>query len=194
MISIQTGSLSVMPSVLLCNSRNAGDGVDSAEDLGSFQPYPSTLPGILNGSARQLFQRLQGPMEEDTLKSHFECAGTTSSSLNSGSHTSGLPISNQRPTPPVHPTSGANSICYKDLLLPLSMKIVCHHHHAAFNTSSRDAQRYGVLRPASVSNNENQKMQPYNQIMLPSKNIQHSSMATPGSCKKSWHSYATWCK
>ncbi|KAF2549850.1 hypothetical protein F2Q68_00034631 [Brassica cretica] len=26
----------------------------------------------LKGSARQLFQRLQGPMEEDTLKSHFE--------------------------------------------------------------------------------------------------------------------------
>ncbi|KAG4921641.1 hypothetical protein JHK86_050454 [Glycine max] len=24
------------------------------------------------GSARQLFQRLQGPMEEDTLKSHFD--------------------------------------------------------------------------------------------------------------------------
>ncbi|KAF9621318.1 hypothetical protein IFM89_019404 [Coptis chinensis] len=33
-----------------------------------------------------------------------------------------------------------------------------------------------------------------NQIMLPSKNIQHSGVVTPGSCKKSWHSYATWCK
>lgn len=81
---------------------NAGDGADSAEDSGSSQPYPSTLPGIpeailfnfiyftsiasilklsssfcilihlIQGSARQLFQRLQGPMEEDTLKSHFE--------------------------------------------------------------------------------------------------------------------------
>nr|XP_043609211.1 chromatin modification-related protein EAF1 B-like isoform X2 [Erigeron canadensis] len=49
-----------------------GDGADSAEDSGSSQPYPSTLPGIPEGSARQLFQRLQGPMEEDTLKSHFE--------------------------------------------------------------------------------------------------------------------------
>ncbi|KAL4323737.1 hypothetical protein GQ457_11G003600 [Hibiscus cannabinus] len=38
----------------------------------SSQPYPSTLPGIPKGSARQLFQCLQGPMEEDTLKSHFE--------------------------------------------------------------------------------------------------------------------------
>ncbi|XP_071726711.1 chromatin modification-related protein EAF1 B-like isoform X2 [Rutidosis leptorrhynchoides] len=52
--------------------RNTGDGADSADDSGSSQPYPSTLPGIPEGSARQLFQRLQGPMEEDTLKSHFE--------------------------------------------------------------------------------------------------------------------------
>ncbi|KAK1420606.1 hypothetical protein QVD17_22328 [Tagetes erecta] len=48
------------------------DGADSAEDSVSSQPYPSTLPGIPEGSARQLFQRLQGPMEEATLKSHFE--------------------------------------------------------------------------------------------------------------------------
>lgn len=27
---------------------------------------------FIQGSARQLFQRLQGPMEEDTLKTHFE--------------------------------------------------------------------------------------------------------------------------
>ncbi|KAL0436159.1 UNVERIFIED_CONTAM: Chromatin modification-related protein EAF1 A [Sesamum radiatum] len=52
--------------------RTSGDGADSAEDSGSSQPYPSTLPGIPKGSARQLFQRLQGPMEEDMLKSHFE--------------------------------------------------------------------------------------------------------------------------
>ncbi|XP_029125967.1 chromatin modification-related protein EAF1 A-like [Cajanus cajan] len=53
--------------------RTTGDGADSAEDSGSSQSYPSTLPGIpKQGSARQLFQRLQGPMEEDTLKSHFE--------------------------------------------------------------------------------------------------------------------------
>ncbi|PPR86594.1 hypothetical protein GOBAR_AA34098 [Gossypium barbadense] len=50
----------------------SGDGADNADDSGSSQPYPSTLPGIPKGSARQLFQRLQGPMEEDTLKSHFE--------------------------------------------------------------------------------------------------------------------------
>ncbi|KAL8546567.1 hypothetical protein ACS0TY_006337 [Phlomoides rotata] len=52
--------------------RTPGDGADSAEDSGSSQPYPSTLPGIPKGSARQLFQRLQGPVEEETLKSHFE--------------------------------------------------------------------------------------------------------------------------
>ncbi|XP_020573993.1 chromatin modification-related protein EAF1 B-like isoform X2 [Phalaenopsis equestris] len=52
--------------------KSVGDGADSAEDSGSSQPYPSTLPGIPKGSARQLFQRLQGPMEEDTMKSHFE--------------------------------------------------------------------------------------------------------------------------
>ncbi|GER50641.1 helicase/SANT-associated [Striga asiatica] len=52
--------------------RTSGDGADSAEDSRSSQPYPSTLPGIPKGSARQLFQRLQEPIEEDTLKSHFE--------------------------------------------------------------------------------------------------------------------------
>ncbi|CAA7045810.1 unnamed protein product [Microthlaspi erraticum] len=52
--------------------KTAGDGADSAEDSGTSQSYPSTLPGIPKGSARQLFQRLQGPMEEDTLKCHFE--------------------------------------------------------------------------------------------------------------------------
>ncbi|KAL8146814.1 chromatin modification-related protein EAF1 B-like isoform X2 [Apium graveolens] len=49
-----------------------GEGADSADDSGSSQPYRSTLPGIPKGSARQLFQRLQGPMEEDTIKSHLE--------------------------------------------------------------------------------------------------------------------------
>lgn len=30
--------------------RNTGDGADSAEDSGSSQPYPSTLPGIPEAS------------------------------------------------------------------------------------------------------------------------------------------------
>ncbi|CAH9074311.1 unnamed protein product [Cuscuta epithymum] len=49
-----------------------GDGADSAEDPGNSQPYPSTLPGIPKGSARQLFQRLLGPVEEASRNSHFE--------------------------------------------------------------------------------------------------------------------------
>ncbi|CAH9074504.1 unnamed protein product [Cuscuta europaea] len=49
-----------------------GDGADSAEDPGTSQPYPSTLPGIPKGSARQLFQRLLGPVEEASRNSHFE--------------------------------------------------------------------------------------------------------------------------
>ncbi|KAM7265237.1 hypothetical protein ACFE04_002920 [Oxalis oulophora] len=50
--------------------RSGGDGADSAEDSGSSQSY--TLTGIPKGSARQLFRHLQSPMEEDTLRAHFE--------------------------------------------------------------------------------------------------------------------------
>ncbi|KAK9726544.1 hypothetical protein RND81_05G222400 [Saponaria officinalis] len=49
-----------------------GDGADSAEDSGSSQPYPSTLPGIPKGSARQLFRSLHAHVEEDNIKSRFE--------------------------------------------------------------------------------------------------------------------------
>ncbi|XP_044985271.1 chromatin modification-related protein EAF1 B-like [Hordeum vulgare subsp. vulgare] len=52
--------------------KSSGDGADSAEDSGSSQQYHFTIPGIPQGSARQLFQRLQGPFEEENLKSHFE--------------------------------------------------------------------------------------------------------------------------
>ncbi|KAL0418015.1 UNVERIFIED_CONTAM: Chromatin modification-related protein EAF1 B [Sesamum radiatum] len=118
--------------------RTSGDGADSAEDSGSSQPYPSTLPGIPKGSARQLFQRLQGPMEEDTLKSHFEKIiiigqkqhyhKTQLSGLNAlwisswellgpdllslgyqGPHSGGLAIPNQSTMTPMYPASGACS-------------------------------------------------------------------------------------
>lgn len=56
----------------LLTDKSSGDGADSADDSGSSQHYQSTLPGIPKGSARQLFQRLQGPFEEETLKTHFE--------------------------------------------------------------------------------------------------------------------------
>ncbi|GMH02497.1 hypothetical protein Nepgr_004336 [Nepenthes gracilis] len=52
--------------------RTSIDGADNTEDSQFSQPYPSTLPGIPKGSARQLLQRLQGPLEEEIIKSHFE--------------------------------------------------------------------------------------------------------------------------
>jgi len=56
----------------LLTDRSSGDGADSADDSGSSQHYQSTLPGNPKVSARQLFQRLQGPFEQETLKTHFE--------------------------------------------------------------------------------------------------------------------------
>ncbi|XP_074268479.1 chromatin modification-related protein EAF1 A-like [Silene latifolia] len=52
--------------------RPSDDGADSGEDSGSSQPYPSTLPGIPKGSARQLFRSLHAHVEEDNIKSRFE--------------------------------------------------------------------------------------------------------------------------
>ncbi|KAL9239119.1 hypothetical protein vseg_013469 [Gypsophila vaccaria] len=52
--------------------RPSGDGADSGEDSGSSQPYPSTLPGIPKGSARQLFRSLHAHVEEDNIKTRFE--------------------------------------------------------------------------------------------------------------------------
>ncbi|KAK3164609.1 hypothetical protein QOZ80_1AG0021810 [Eleusine coracana subsp. coracana] len=52
--------------------KGSGDGADSADDSGSSQRYPSQLPGIPKGSARQLFQRLQVPFEDENIKAHFE--------------------------------------------------------------------------------------------------------------------------
>ncbi|GMH25852.1 hypothetical protein Nepgr_027695 [Nepenthes gracilis] len=45
--------------------RTSGDRADGTTDS-------LTLPGIPKGSARQLFQHLQGPTEEDIIMSHFE--------------------------------------------------------------------------------------------------------------------------
>eukprot|EP00252_Welwitschia_mirabilis_P004100 TRINITY_DN1429_c0_g2_i1.p1 TRINITY_DN1429_c0_g2~~TRINITY_DN1429_c0_g2_i1.p1 ORF type:complete len:905 (+),score=215.52 TRINITY_DN1429_c0_g2_i1:238-2715(+) len=52
--------------------RTGGDGGESPEDSGSSQHYQSTLPGVPKGNARMLLQRVQGPMEEETLRMHFE--------------------------------------------------------------------------------------------------------------------------
>ncbi|KAJ4969404.1 hypothetical protein NE237_016105 [Protea cynaroides] len=215
--------------------RNGGDGADSAEDSGSSQPYPSTLPGIPKGSARQLFQRLQGPMEEDTLKSHFEkiillgrqlhsrrsqngnqelkqiapvhnshvlalsqvclnnlnggpltpldlCDATTSSSdvLSlgyQGSHSSGLAISNQGPVAPVLPTSGANTMLQGSSGMALGSSLPSPS--GALSAPTRDGQRYGAPRPASLPIDEQQRIQQYSQ-MLSGRNIQQPGMTVPG--------------
>ncbi|KAL3698910.1 hypothetical protein R1sor_012986 [Riccia sorocarpa] len=49
-----------------------GEGGDSPEDPSTSQPHPASLPGIPKGAARMVLQRIQGPMEEDTLKVHLE--------------------------------------------------------------------------------------------------------------------------
>ncbi|KAL2540751.1 Chromatin modification-related protein EAF1 A [Abeliophyllum distichum] len=212
--------------------RTSGDGADSAEDSGSSQPYPSTLPGIPKGSARQLFQRLQGPVEEDTLKSHFEkiimigqkqyyrktqndnqdsklpphpshkgalsqvcpnnlngetfltpldlCDATTSSSdmLSlgyQGPHSSGLTIPNQGNMAQMLPASGAGCAVQG------SSNIVNGNNFSPpvpLSASVRDG-RYGVPRSASLSIDEQQRVQQYNQIMS-GRNIQQPTMSTPG--------------
>ncbi|KAI3772874.1 hypothetical protein L6452_04068 [Arctium lappa] len=215
--------------------RNTGDGADSAEDSGSSQPYPSTLPGIPEGSARQLFQRLQGPMEEDTLKSHFEkiivigqkqhyrrtqndnqdpkqlqqphgshafaLSQVCPNNLNGGPvltplelseaissspdvlpvgyqgpHSGGLPVLNHGPVAPMLPGSGSTSSA------PGSSNSVHGSNlpsaSAPLNSSVRDG-RYGIPRTGSLSVDEQQRMQQYNQ-MLSARNTQQSSLP-PGS-------------
>nr|XP_043619256.1 chromatin modification-related protein EAF1 B-like isoform X2 [Erigeron canadensis] len=211
--------------------RNNGDGADSAEDSGSSQPYPSTLPGIPEGTARQLFQRLQGPMEEDTLKSHFEKIITIGqkqhyrtqndnqdpkqlqqphsshafalsqvcpNNLNSGHvltplqleavssspdglpvgyqgpHSGGLPAPNQGAVPTMLPGStssapGSSNSVHANNLPPAS---------APHNPSSREG-RYGIPRTGSLSVDDQQRLQQYNQ-MINARNAQQSSLP-PGS-------------
>ncbi|XP_011089675.1 chromatin modification-related protein EAF1 B-like isoform X1 [Sesamum indicum] len=201
--------------------RTSGDGADSAEDSGSSQPYPSTLPGIPKGSARQLFQRLQGPMEEDTLKSHFEkiiiigqkqhyrktqndnqdpkplqqphSSHTTAFSqicpnnLNGGpiltpldlcdasipgpdllslgyqgTHSGGLAIPNQSTMTPMYPASGACSALQGSPNMMLGNSF--SSSPGSLSSSVRDG-RYGVPRSSSLSADEHQRMQQYNQMI-----------------------------
>ncbi|KAL7587536.1 hypothetical protein Lser_V15G38958 [Lactuca serriola] len=213
--------------------RNTGDGADSAEDSGNSQPYPSTLPGIPEGSARQLFQRLQGPMEEDTLKSHFEkiimighkqhyrrsqndnqdpkqlqqphtshafaLSQVIPNNLNGGpvltplelsepissspdvvpvgfQGPGGLPALNHGTVPPMLPGSGpapsapgsSNSVHGTNLPSASS----------PLNPSVREG-RYGIPRAGSLSVDDQQKLQQYNQ-MLSARNANQSSLP-PGS-------------
>ncbi|KAL3517807.1 hypothetical protein ACH5RR_020396 [Cinchona calisaya] len=206
---------------------DTGDGADSAEDSGSSQPYNSTLHGIPKGSARQLFQHLQGPMEEDTLRCHFEkiimigqklhsrrkqndvqdpkqlqpphgshmlalsqfCpnylsggsvltpldlgdATTPSSDIlplgYQGPHAAGLAISNQGTMTPSSVPGSSNMIIGSNF----------SSSPGPINTSVRDA-RYAVPRSASLSTEEQQRMQQYNQ-MFSGRNLSQSNLSSPG--------------
>ncbi|XP_057473271.1 chromatin modification-related protein EAF1 B-like isoform X1 [Actinidia eriantha] len=211
-----------------------GDGADSAEDSGSSQPYPSTLPGIPKGSARQLFQRLQGPMEENMIKSHFEkiimisqkqhyrrtqndnqdvkpiqphnshalalsqvfpnnlnegppltpldlCDTTASNpevrSLGyQGSQAGGFAISNQGTVASVLPASAVNSSIQDSSNVTLGNNF--SSPSSLLNASVRDG-RYGVPRSASLSIDEQQRMQQSNR-MLSSRSIQQSAPSVSG--------------
>lgn len=98
--------------------RTTGDGGDSPEDSGSSQPYPSTLPGIPKGSARMLLHRLQGPMEEETLKAHFEQIVL----IGQRSHSRKIQNDNQEPKQrvPVHP-SHMQGVSRSSFLTPLDL-------------------------------------------------------------------------
>ncbi|KAG6401288.1 hypothetical protein SASPL_138140 [Salvia splendens] len=205
--------------------RTSVDGADSAEDSGSSQPYPSTLPGIPKGSARQLFQRLQGPMEEETLKSHFEkiivigkkqqyCKNQDPKQLQQphgshavalsqvcpnnlngapvltpldicdatitgpdilpigyqGPHPGGLPIANQGPVTPLHPSSGAASA------LQGSPNMTHGNNFSSSPGSVRDG-RSVVPRPALAD--EQQRMQQYNHMMT-NRNVPQPNLSPSG--------------
>ncbi|KAK1355983.1 Helicase/SANT-associated [Heracleum sosnowskyi] len=208
----------------------SGEGADSADDSGSSQPYRSTLPGIPKGSARQLFQRLQGPMEEDTIKSHLEkltavgkkqhhkraqdprqlqqphnshtyalsqvcpnnlneghvltpldlCDATESSpevlSLGYQSpQSSGLPNSNQGIAPTL-PASGVNLTAQT-----FTSAVPGSNYSSAssqINNSVRDV-RSGIQRSASLSSDEQQRLQQYGQ-MVSGRNFQQSNIPVSG--------------
>ncbi|KAL8092854.1 chromatin modification-related protein EAF1 B-like [Apium graveolens] len=209
----------------------AGEGADSADDSGSSQPYRSTLPGIPKGSARQLFQRLQGPMEEDTIKSHLEkliavgkkqhhkraqdprqlqqpdnshtyalsqvcpnnlnegpiltpldlCDATASSqevlSLGYQSpQSSGLPNSNHGSSAPMLPASGVNVSAHA-----FTSAVPGSNYSSAssqINNSVRDV-RSGIQRSASLSSDEQQRLQQYGQ-MVSGRNFQQSNIPVSG--------------
>ncbi|CAI9107429.1 OLC1v1006779C1 [Oldenlandia corymbosa var. corymbosa] len=210
------------------------DGADSTEDSGSSQPYNSTLPGIPKGQARQLFQRLQGPMEEDTLRCHFDkiimlgqklhsrrkqndmqdpkqlqpphnshmfalnqyipnylnggppltpldlCDATAPSNdmltLGYQGQPGGMHLSPQTPMTPMLNGSGVNSSAAGSSNMVVGNNFSSSPNQV--NTSVRDA-RYVVPRSASLSNEEQQRMQQYGQL-LPGRNLPQSNSPSSG--------------
>ncbi|KAL6500011.1 hypothetical protein OROGR_027921 [Orobanche gracilis] len=171
--------------------RTPGDGADSAEDSGSSQPYPSTLPGIPKGSARQLFQRLQGPIEEDTLKSHFEKIIIIGQKqlyrkTQEPKQLQQLHCSHAVALSQVCPNNlnGGNILTPLDLcdtiagtdLLPLGHQ---GPHSGGLAVSNQGDARRGLPRSASLSVDEQQRMQQYNQ-MISNRTVSQPNVSTPG--------------
>ncbi|XP_075493581.1 LOW QUALITY PROTEIN: chromatin modification-related protein EAF1 B-like [Primulina tabacum] len=209
----------------------SGDGPDSAEDSGSSQPYRSTLPGIPKGSARQLFQRLREPMEEDTLNSHFDkiimigqkqhyrkteepkqlqqphrshaillsqvspnnlSGGPVLTPLdfydativgpdmlavgNQGQLSSVLTNPNHGSVAPMLSASGASSTFHGSSTTMLGISL--QSSPGSLSSNVRDS-RYGVPRSASISIDEQQRMQQYSQVISGRNSSQHNTFA-PG--------------
>ncbi|GAB2282067.1 hypothetical protein Dimus_016624 [Dionaea muscipula] len=208
----------------------SGDGADSAEDSGSSQPYQSTLPGIPKGSARLLFQQLQEPQEEDTIKSHFEKIVLLGPRLPNrrkqmdnrdlkqiapvhGSHIAALsqvfpnnvkgtvltPLDlcdafasspdvfplvcqpsaslaspNQGVIPPILPP-GRNASLQNSPSMGIGSNLTTAAHP---NGSVREG-RYNVPRTTSLTNDEQQRVQQYNQVPR-NRSMQPSNLSVPG--------------
>ncbi|KAJ8899249.1 hypothetical protein K2173_012837 [Erythroxylum novogranatense] len=174
--------------------KGAGDGADSAEDSGSSQSYPSTLPGIPkndgqdpkqlaavhNSHAIALAQACPNDLSGVVLTpldlSDANTSNPDSLSLGyQGSQVSGLAMPNQGSVSSMLPTSGANSPIQGSPGIALGNSSPMQS--GAVNTPGRDG-RYNVGRHLSVD--EQQRMPHYNQL-LSNRNLQQSNMPVSGS-------------
>ncbi|KAL6978791.1 hypothetical protein U1Q18_020460 [Sarracenia purpurea var. burkii] len=112
----------------------------------------------------------------------FDLCDTTASSAEvfsvgyQGTHAGGLAISNQGTAASVLPASGVNSPLQGSSNMVLGNNF--SSPSAPLNTSVRDG-RYSVPRSASLSIDEQQRMQQYNN-MLSGRNIQQSGLSVSG--------------
>ncbi|KAK6163687.1 hypothetical protein DH2020_000551 [Rehmannia glutinosa] len=156
----------------------SADGAESADDSGSSQPYPSTLPGIR--SARQLFQRLQGPMEEDTLKSHFEkiiMIGQKQHYRKTQATFSWIGYTKPGYCDSMLPASGASSALQGSPNMMIGNSFPSSPGPP--NPSASRDGRYVVPRSGSLSTDEQQRMQQYNQ-MMPGRHVPQPNISAPG--------------
>ncbi|GFZ13465.1 helicase/SANT-associated, DNA binding protein [Actinidia rufa] len=178
-----------------------GDGADSAEDSGSSQPYPSTLPGIPkalffiflldakpiqphNSHALALSQVFPNNLNEGPPLTPLDLCDTTASNPEvrslgyQGSQAGGFAISNQGTVASVLPASASavNSSIQGSSNVALGNNF--SSPSSLLNASVRDG-RYGVPRSASLSIDEQQRMQQSNR-MLSSRSIQQSAPSVSG--------------